>query len=175
VSVGAYQLVEAGGFEPPCQVAKTQASTSIAFHLIFARRPPVGRLPVALAALCFPPAPSGGSQAVAQIGDILHPADGRGGRGRAARRRRFHWLISPLREKLGSQRIRALRGERGVLRVYCFAAFNEASGASTRNPSNQSPNRNQSPPCVSDISIITYISQNLFPCRYFLIFACFLL
>ncbi len=60
-----------------------------------------------------------------------------------------------------------------------FAAFNEASGASTRNPSNQSPDRNQSPPRVSDISIITDFAENLFPCREkrrrFLIFARFLL
>ncbi len=144
------QLVEAGGFEPPCQAANTQASTSIASPLNFVRGPPVGRLPVALAVLWFPRAPIRSSRAVAQIGDILHPADGRGGRGRAARRRRFYCLVRPLREKLGSQRIRALCGERGVLRVYCFAAFNEASGASARNPSDQSPDRNQSPPCVSD-------------------------
>ena len=75
-------MVEAEGFEPSCQAANTQASTSIAGCLNFARRPPVGRLPVALAVLWFPCVPDGGSPTVARMVYIqLPPAGGAEGDG----------------------------------------------------------------------------------------------
>lgn len=148
-------MVEAERIELSSQAAIDWASTSIADHLVLTLGSPIGRLSVARSfrlivrmsqkavlmrkPACFAPSIS---------------AAGEPNEGGPLESDLFYLTV-----KLGSQRVRALGRELGV-RVCCFAAFYEASGASACSPGDQSLGRNLSPPLFF---IITQTDAILFP------------